>query len=543
MDIPSAMTGLDICPTALPAWQKLSQLATSAKTLSLMKMFKEDAGRAQRMAIEHDGLLLDFSKNLVNDTIWETLLDLARQSHIERHRRALFAGEAINVTEGRAASHPMLRCTLGDKQPTEDDVLIAMASEMRTRMAAISEKIRSGQWLGITGKPVRTILHIGIGGSALGPQLACDALRPYSHPEIDIFFIANVDGAEILPLLQTLDPETTLVVVASKTFTTQETLINANTAACWLKESLGLENPPDSEHFIAITAQPENARLFGISESRILTFHHSVGGRYSLWSTVGLTVAIAVGFERFQQMLDGARAMDLHFTSAPLNSNLPVVMALLGIWYNNFLDATTVAIVPYCQRLSLLPTYLQQLDMESNGKSVSLSGQAINYATGPIIWGQPGTSGQHAVFQLLHQGTHLVPVDFIAAINDPLSDERHHSVLLNNMLAQAAALMCGQTDERLPPHKYHAGNRPSNILLCDELTPYNFGQIISLYEHKTFVQGSIWNINSYDQWGVELGKGIANAIQDGSDGALEDMDSSTKHLAGFIKKMTSTASY
>lgn len=540
MDIPSAMTGLDICPTALPAWQKLSKLASSAKTLSLMEMFKGDTSRARRMTIEHDGLLLDFSKNLVDDTIWETLLDLARESHIERHRMALFAGEAINVTEGSPASHPLLRSDCADTRQTADNAVIAMASVMRTRMEEISEKIRSGQWLGITGKPVRTILHIGIGGSALGPQLACDALRPYSHPEMDIFFIANVDGAEILPLLKTLDPESTLIVIASKTFTTQETLINANTAANWFKETLGLENPPDSQHFIAITAQPENARQFGISASRILSFHHSVGGRYSLWSTVGLTVAIAVGFTKFQQMLDGARAMDIHFTSKPLNQNLPVVMALLGIWYNNFLDATTVAIVPYCQRLSLLPTYLQQLDMESNGKSVSLSGEAINYATGPIIWGQPGTSGQHAVFQLLHQGTHLVPVDFIAAVNDSSSNDQHHSVLLNNMLAQAAALMCGQTDERLPPHKYHAGNRPSNILLCDELTPYNFGQIISLYEHKIFVQGSIWNINSYDQWGVELGKGIANAIQENCDKTLENMDSSTQQLAGYIRQMTTS---
>jgi glucose-6-phosphate isomerase len=381
-------------------------------------------------------------------------------------------------------------------------------------MRLVSEKIRNGQWQGSTGKKITDVINIGIGGSDLGPKLACNGLNEFAHPEIKLHFISNVDGAEILTTLAKLNPETTLVALASKTFTTQETLLNAKTAIHWFEQTLGLAQAQTSSHFIGLTANKANAVAYGIPESQILEFAEWVGGRYSLWSSIGLSIAISIGFDGFVEMLRGAREMDIHFQQAPLDQNMPVIMALLGIWYSNFMGAQSSAVIPYCERLLLLPSYLQQLDMESNGKATTLQGKATEYDTGPIIWGQTGTNGQHAFFQLLHQGTRLVPIDFIAAVKDALSNEEHHRVLLGNMLGQSAALMTGQPAPEAEQHRYYPGNKPSNTLLMDRLSPKNFGALIALYEHKVFVQGSIWNINCFDQWGVELGKKMANRLLD-----------------------------
>ena len=400
-------------------------------------------------------------------------------------------------------------------------------------MREVSEKIRSGGWQGSTGKSITDIVNIGIGGSDLGPKLACNGLAEFAHPDINIHFISNVDGAEILTTLAKLNPETTLITVASKTFTTQETLLNAKTAISWFEKKLGLLSAQSSPHFIALTANRDNAVSYGIPESQILEFAEWVGGRYSLWSSIGLSIATSIGFERFSDMLSGAREMDLHFRTAPIDQNMPIIMAVLGIWYTNFLNAQSSAVIPYCERLLLLPSYLQQLDMESNGKSTTLEGEPVCYNTGPILWGQTGTNGQHAFFQLLHQGTRLVPIDFIAAVNDNLSNKEHHRVLLGNMLGQSSALMTGQPAPKNQPHRYYEGNKPSNTLLMNSLSAKNFGALVALYEHKVFVQGSLWNINSFDQWGVELGKKMANELlnTDRSNGYL---DPSTKRLFNYI---------
>ncbi len=531
------MIDLDSSPTKLPAWQNLVKLAASANNLSITDLFEQDTDRAQRMRIQHDGLLLDYSKNLVDPSIWRELISLAEQSQLENHRQALFSGEEINITEGRSVCHPMLRNTPAG---TISDTVQKVVDENRNaqnKIHEISECIRKGEWLGSTGKHIQAIIHIGIGGSALGPELCYQALKAYAHPDLDFYFIANIDGAEILQLLKKLDPEKTLVVVASKTFTTQETLINAETTVKWFKDRLGLTSPQSTNHYIGITAHPENAENFGIAAEHILTFDESIGGRYSLWSSIGLTTAIALGTDSFKAILAGAADMDRHFLEAPWHRNMPVIMALMGIWYINFLNAPSLAVIPYCQRLELLPDYLQQLDMESNGKSVRFNGTSVNYETGPIVWGQTGTNGQHAFFQLLHQGTHLVPVDFIGAINDPLSTEEHHQVLLNNMLAQSAALMKGKHDANLPPSRFYPGNRPSNVILLDELTPTIFGQLIALYEHKVFVQGSIWSINSFDQWGVELGKEMTKGLLSNQN-ETPCVDPSTQFLSKFIKDKT-----
>lgn len=533
------MTEIDITPTSLPAWHRLENLAQTAQRLSMPELFAQDQNRTQRMTLEVGGLLLDYSKNLIDEEIWQALLSLAKESKLAEHRDALFAGKLVNTTEHRAACHPQLRKSTESGGSNQASIVTTDNIASQKQVHAVSEQIRAGKWLGSSGKPLRHIVHIGIGGSASGPQLCCEALRGYADPGIDISFISNVDGAEILTLLERLDPEQTLVIAASKTFTTQETLINTQTAISWFEEQLGLDSPQSSSHFIAITAQPENAERFGIATKRILTFDESVGGRYSLWSSIGLPVAIAIGYENFCKLLEGAVAMDDHFTTVPFESNMPVILALIGIWYNNFMNAETLAIVPYCQRLERLPSYLQQMDMESNGKSVSQSGEPLSYATGPIIWGQTGTNAQHAFFQLLHQGSHLIPVDFISTINDPLSNHTHHSVLLSNMLAQSAALMSGRKGDALPTYRHCPGNRPSNTLLCNELTPYTLGQLIALYEHKVFVQGSIWNINSYDQWGVELGKEIAQDLQS-AESLNTRLDESTQRLSHYIAQKSRT---
>ena len=536
----TSKTAADYKPTATPAWKTLEQQAKKALQQNISDFFDQNPQRSSQMSVQSGELFLDYSKNLVSDKTWQALLELAAQSPLEQHRDAMFSGKKINTTEGRAVLHGALRAEIGDQTvasaAAESDQRINLVKQQLADVELVSEKIRSGQWLGSTGKAITDVVNIGIGGSDLGPKLACSALQEFAHPDIKLHFISNVDGAEILTTLNKLNPETTLVALASKTFTTHETLLNAKTARNWFAETLGLENAQSSSHFVGLTANRANALAYGIPADQILEFAEWVGGRYSLWSSIGLSIAISIGFDKFVEMLAGAREMDLHFQQAPLAENMPVIMALLGIWYSNFLGAQSNAVIPYCERLLLLPSYLQQLDMESNGKSTTLHGESIDYQTGAILWGQTGTNGQHAFFQLLHQGTRMVPIDFVAAAVDNLSNEEHHRVLLGNMLAQASALMCGQEAPEGEAYRYYPGNKPSNVLLLDQLSPKNFGALIALYEHKVFVQGSIWNINSFDQWVVELGKKMANQLLASDAGVQAELDPSTTALFAHIKQ-------
>jgi glucose-6-phosphate isomerase len=530
------MNNQNYSPTATSAWSKLTSEAAAIDQVRITDLFAADPQRVDKFSVSSGELFLDFSKHLVTDTVWSELLNLAQQSPLQSHQAAMFAGEPINSTENRAVLHAALRAGPEDACSDQARERIAEVKQQLQAVKAASDKIRACQWLGSTGKAITDVVNIGIGGSDLGPKLACAALEEFAHPGINLHFISNVDGAEILTTLKKLNPETTLVALASKTFTTQETLLNAKTAIHWYKQTLGLDNAQQSSHFVGLTANPANAIAYGIPKDQILEFAEWVGGRYSLWSSIGLSIAICIGFEQFEQMLMGAQQMDTHFQQAPLQHNMPVIMALLGIWYSNFLKLETTAVIPYCERLLLLPSYLQQLDMESNGKATSLSGEAVDYDTGTILWGQTGTNGQHAFFQLLHQGTRTVPIDFIAAAKDNLSNAEHHRVLLGNMLAQSSALMSGQAAPKGQQYRYYPGNKPSNTLLLNQLSPKNFGSLIALYEHKVFVQGSIWNINSFDQWGVELGKKMANELL-GENSAKAEFDPSTKALFAHISKL------
>jgi len=527
------MNSKSYSPTATSAWSNLTAEADAIAEVRITDLFAADSERVDKFSVSSGELFLDFSKHLVTDSIWSELLNLAEQSPLQSHRAAMFGGEPINSTENRAVLHAALRAEPEDANSDAARERIAQVKQQLQAVKLASDKIRAGQWLGSTGKAITDVVNIGIGGSDLGPKLACAALEEFAHPGINLHFISNVDGAEILTTLKKLNPETTLVALASKTFTTQETLLNAKTAIRWFEQTLGLENAQSSSHFVGLTANPDNARAYGIPADQILEFAEWVGGRYSLWSSIGLSIAICIGFEQFEQMLAGAQEMDAHFQQAPLARNMPVIMALLGIWYSNFLKLETTAVIPYCERLLLLPSYLQQLDMESNGKATSLSGEEVDYDTGAILWGQTGTNGQHAFFQLLHQGTRTVPIDFIAAAKDNLSNAEHHRVLLGNMLAQSSALMTGQAAPDGQQYRYYPGNKPSNTLLLNQLSPKTFGALIALYEHKVFVQGSIWNINSFDQWGVELGKKMANELL-GENSSNAEFDPSTKALFAHI---------
>ncbi len=528
-------------PTSLPEWKELLARSQLSQESTITELFDADPGRVDKFSVNCGGLYLDYSKNLVSDEDKQALLGLADSSGLSERIEAMFKGEKINTTEDRAVLHTALRSL--EKSDIECDGLIIGdgIEQQRDHLKLFSDRVRSGNWKGSTGKSIRSIVNIGIGGSDLGPKCVCSSLEEFAHPEMDFHFVSNVDGACIRSLLKRLDPETTLFIIQSKTFTTQETLLNANAAINWCEEKLGFQNAQNSPHFVAVTASRTKAEAFGIDKEQVFEFWDWVGGRYSLWSTIGLPIALMVGFPRFMELLEGAAAMDDHFRHAPFEENMPVLMALLGIWYSNFLGADSIAVIPYCERLGLLPSYLQQLDMESNGKSTSLDGEPVSYATGPIVWGQTGTNGQHAFFQLLHQGTRLVPIDFIAARQDEMSYPDQHRVLLGNMLAQAAALMTGQHSEDTSPHKNYPGNHPSNTLLMDRLTPANLGALIALYEHKVFVQGAIWNINSFDQWGVELGKSMAKELLDEETNKSAEFDASTKHLFKLIQaEATST---
>ncbi|NYS79260.1 MULTISPECIES: glucose-6-phosphate isomerase [Halomonadaceae] len=519
-------------------WQALDRLRDKTANDRIRDYFTNDPQRFEKMSLRVGGLFLDYSKHQVSDEVLTKLIELADHSALVQRRAQMFSGDIINVTENRPVLHTALR-HLGD-EPVYVDGEDVMPEITRTReqIKLFSEAVRSGEWKGYSGKRIKDVVNIGIGGSDLGPNMAVRALLKYRHPELHFHFVSNVDGTHIQKVLSRLDPATTLFIVSTKTFSTQETLLNAKTARRWFVENAG-EDADVGAHFIAASTNRKAAMEFGIREENVFEFWAWVGGRYSMWSSIGLPIALSIGFEGFIELLEGAHEMDNHFINAPFSQNMPVLMALIGIWYINFIGAETQAIVPYDQALNQLPSFLQQLDMESNGKSVDIFGHPVNYKTGPIVWGQTGSNGQHAFFQLLHQGTRYVPIDFIASLKPEPGVEDHHFALLTNMLAQANAFMEGsQGDSKeLSQHDPYScpGNRPSSTLLLDELTPKNLGALIALYEHKVFVQGVIWNINSFDQWGVQLGKRIAGEISERIDAHAADFDASTQGLLELVR--------
>ena len=540
-------------PTRLAAWHALDAHARAVEAEHMRDMFARDPGRFDSLSLRLGDLLLDYSKNRVTHQTMGLLVDLAEQAGLAELRQRLFDGDKINFTEHRAVLHVALRNRSNRPVLVDGADVMPEVNAVLAKVRDFSDRVRSGAWTGATGKRITDVVNIGIGGSDLGPVMITEALKPYAQPGLSVRFVSNVDGSHIAEALKLCDPETTLFIIASKTFTTQETLANAATARAWLVDRLGAAAV--ARHFVALSTNAPAVTAFGIDPANMFEFWDWVGGRYSLWSAIGLSIAVAIGFERFEQLLAGAHAMDEHFRTAPLDRNMPVVLALLGIWYNNFLGAQAIAILPYDQYLHRLPAYLQQLDMESNGKGTARDGAAVEWQTGQILFGEAGTNGQHAFYQLIHQGTKLIPCDFLAAAtsHNPLGD--HHLLLLSNVLAQPEALMRGKTAdevraeltkagmapdeiERQLPHRVFAGNRPSNTLLYKSLDPHTLGMLVALYEHKVFVQGAIWDVNSFDQWGVELGKQLAKAIlpELTAPGPASSHDGSTAGLIDAIKE-------
>jgi glucose-6-phosphate isomerase len=502
------------------AWKALAAHAEGLKTRHLRDVFHADPDRGTRLRLEAVGWYFDYSKNLVTDETLTLLAQLARESGVAQRRDAMFAGEHINVSEDRAVLHVALRMPKSASLVVDGVDVVADVHRVLGRMAAFADKVRRGEWLGHTGKPIRNVVNVGIGGSDLGPVMAYEALRHFAHRELTFRFVSNVDATDFVEAVRDLDPEETLFVISSKTFGTLETLTNAASARAWLVDHLGDERAV-AKHFVAVSTNAQKVAAFGIDVANMFEFWDWVGGRYSMESAIGLSTMIAIGPEHFTSMLEGFHAMDEHFRSAPLEANLPVLLGLLAIWNHDFLGFPTVGVMPYDQYLHRLPAYLQQLTMESNGKHVTLAGEHVTYETGPVYWGEPGTNGQHSFYQLIHQGTTKVPVDFIAFANslNPLGE--HHDILMSNVFAQAEALAFGKTDgelraegasEAVIPHRVMEGNRPSNVLLTSELSPYVLGTLVALYEHSVFVQGTIWGIDSFDQWGVELGKQLSVKI-------------------------------
>ncbi len=540
--------------TQTQAWQALSNHWRDVSGLHMRDLFSEDPGRFERFSLQLEDILFDFSKNRITERTLQLLCNLAREAGLEEKRERMFAGEPINCTEGRAVLHVALRNRSDRPMHVDGQDVMPGVRAVLAKMRDFTEQVRCGHWRGFSGKPVRDIVNIGIGGSDLGPLMVTEALKPYGHQELRVHFVSNVDATHLVETLQSLDPETTLFLIASKTFSTQETLTNAHSARDWLVRAAGNERAV-ARHFVAISTHAERVRQFGIDPQNMFGFWDWVGGRYSLWSAIGLSIALYIGMDRFEELLAGAHTADEHFRHTPLEKNIPVVMGLLGIWYINFFGAESHAILPYDQYLHRFPAYFQQGDMESNGKRVTCDGQPVNWATGPVIWGEPGTNGQHAFYQLIHQGTRLVPADFMAAMENHNPLGRHHAILLSNFFAQPEALMKGRTEqearqemqnsgldaneiERLLPHRQFPGNRPSNSFLYRRLTPRTLGSLIAFYEHKIFVQGAIWGINSFDQWGVELGKQLAGTILQEleCEGTVKGHDASTNGLINFYKK-------
>lgn len=506
--------------TDLPAWKALQAHYNAVKDLELRDLFAQDARRGERLSAEGAGLYLDYSKHRITEETLQLLLQLAEETGVAQKRDAMFAGEQINLTEHRAVLHTALRAPEEAVIVVEGQNVVPEVHAVLERMASFADQVRAGAWLGYTGKPIKNIVNIGIGGSDLGPVMAYEALKHYAQRDLTLRFVSNVDGTDIAEKTRDLDPAVTLFIVSSKTFTTQETMTNAQTARTWLLDALKAEAAV-ARHFVAVSTNAEEVKKFGIDPANMFGFWDWVGGRYSMDSAIGLSVMIATGPARFRELLAGFHDMDEHFRSAPPEKNLPLLMGLIGVWYNNFFNACSVAVLPYDQYLAYFPAYLQQLDMESNGKHITLQGQHVDYQTGPIIWGQPGTNGQHAFYQLIHQGTKLIPCDFIGFCQTLNPLPPHHDLLMANVFAQTEALAFGKTlenvlaegvDPQLAPHRVFEGNRPTSTILADRLTPRTLGALIALYEHKVFVQGAIWNINSFDQWGVELGKVLAKKI-------------------------------
>lgn len=508
----------------LPAWRTLLTHRDDIAAQHMRDWFASTGAhaRVEQFSLRAAGLYLDYSKNRITGTTRTLLAQLARECGLPAKRDAMWAGEAVNITENRAALHVALRAPQDMTFRDAAGDISRGVRETLSRMRAFSESVRDGRWVGATGKPIRHLINVGIGGSDLGPRMVCDALAVYGRRDLSAHFIANIDPTELARTLPSLDPETTLVVVCSKTFTTLETMTNARTIRAWFVAH-GIPESALGKHFVAVSTNAEEAMRFGIHRENVFEFGEWVGGRYSLWSSIGLIIMLYLGPQHFDALLAGAHAMDEHFRSAPLESNMPVLLGLLGIWYRNFFDAQTISIAPYTDALQKLPPYLQQLDMESNGKSVQIDGAPVAWQTAPILWGEPGTNGQHAYFQMLHQGTTLVPVDFIAVLNpqyDAPAYLDHHRKLLANCFAQSEALLQGgsmataeQAGGPLGAQRRFNGNRPSNTLVIDQLSPERLGALIALYEHKVFVQAAIWNINPFDQWGVELGKTLSRAIE------------------------------
>ncbi|GHO95360.1 glucose-6-phosphate isomerase [Reticulibacter mediterranei] len=506
--------------TQRPSWKALSEHYQKVKDLHLRTLFAEDNQRGKRFALDAAGIYFDYSKNRLTDETIRLLLDLANSSGLRERIDAMFRGDKINVTEQRAVLHVALRAPKDQSIVVDGENVVPAVHAVLDKMANFSNRVRSGAWTGYTGKRIRSIVNIGIGGSDLGPYMAYDALKHYSDRDLTCRFVSNIDGTDFVEATHDLDPAETLFVISSKTFTTLETLTNARSARDWCVKALGSEDAV-AKHFVAVSTNEKEVAKFGIDTANMFEFWDWVGGRYSYDSAIGLSLMIAIGPEQFHEMLAGFHEIDEHFRTAPFERNLPVLLGLIGIWYNNFFGAETVAILPYDQYLGRLPSYLQQLDMESNGKHVDLEGNTVNYQTGPIIWGQPGTNGQHAFYQLIHQGTKLIPADFIGFNHSLNPIGRHHDLLMANFFAQTEALAFGKTSQEVAadgvpafqvPHRTFEGNHPTNTILFERLTPNTLGKIIALYEHKVFVQGTIWNINSFDQWGVELGKVLANRI-------------------------------
>ena len=532
-------------------FQKLKKHAEKAGKWSLKELFRNDPGRFPAMTLTAGGLFLDFSKNFLTKETLSLLLELAKECDLEKIRDRMFEGDKINTAEHRAVLHTALRAPRYEKVLVDGKNVIPDIQAVLDQMRRFSEKIHSGEWKGFTGKPITDIVNIGIGGSDVGPRMVCQAMRPFNIKELNVHFVANVDGHDLDMVLNRVRPETTLFIIASKTFTTLETMLNAHSARSWFLNHGTIRDI--QKHFVAISTNREAVEKFGIHHDNLFPFWDWVGGRYSVWSAIGLPVVLAIGYNHFTEFLAGAHAMDVHFRYAPLASNMPVLLGLTGIWNRNFLGCTSVSVAPYLQDLVSFPRYLQQLEMESNGKQVQKNGEPVTYGSCPVIWGNVGTNGQHAYFQLLHQGTEIIPVDFIVALSPHHTLAKHHSALLANCFAQSEALMKGKTADQVRtdleasgmspqeietqiPQRTFPGNRPSNTILMNVLRPETLGALMALYEHKTFVQGVIWNINSFDQWGVELGKVLAQTIQKELENNIsEEHDSSTSGLIALAK--------
>jgi glucose-6-phosphate isomerase len=527
--------------TEMQEWKALAKHYDEISALHLRDLFKAEPDRAGRFALEAAGLFLDYSKNRITGVTMEKLVGFAEAVNLRGAIDAMFSGGRINETENRPVLHVALRNRTGSPITVDGQDVMPEVNSVLSRMSDLAQKIRSGEWRGYCGVPIRNIVNIGIGGSHLGPAMACEALKAFSNRDISVRFVSNVDGADFVEQTHDLNPADTLFIIASKTFTTDETMTNARTARAWCLRALADERAV-ARHFVAVSTNAQKVVEFGIDEANMFRFWDWVGGRYSLCSAIGLPLMIAIGPDNFMSMLDGFHAMDRHFAETETGQNMPVILALLGIWYNNFFGAQSHAILPYAQALSRFPAYLQQADMESNGKSIGRDGKKVGWQTGPIIWGEPGTNGQHAFYQLIHQGTKLIPADFIGFCRPNHDLTVHHDKLIANLLAQTEALAFGKTSEevaadgvsdRLVPYKTFEGNRPTNTILAEQLSPRTLGSLIALYEHKVFVQGVVWNIYSFDQWGVELGKKLAGRILDEIESDAEpelSHDSSTNEL-------------